>query len=140
MNDGGVHDFDIIGLSHYSDWSTVNNMQAITDTVRNLIAKYNKQVMIVETAYYFDSLDSKGKSIGKKPISADYPFTKAGQYKYLKDLTQAVINGGGVGVHYWAPDYVSKYGGELTARATFDFEGNVLPAMDFMGNKYNFSK
>lgn len=140
MNDGGVRDFDIIGLSHYSDWSTVNAMQAISDTVKNLTARYKKPVMIVETAYYFDSLDSKGKGIGKKPIAADYPFTKAGQYRYLKDLTQAVINGGGVGIQYWAPDYIDRYGGELTARALFDFDGNALPALNFMGDKYIFSK
>ena len=139
INKGGVNDFDIIGLSHYSDWTTVKTMQGVTNTVQQLIAKYHKQVMLVETAYYFDSVDSKGSSIGKTP-TPDYPFTKKGQYNYLKDLTQAVINGGGSGLQYWAPDYVSKNGNELTARALFDFNGNALPAIDFMQVNYDFKR
>ena len=32
----GVTDYDIIGLSHYTKWSTVKTMQGVTDTIRNL--------------------------------------------------------------------------------------------------------
>jgi arabinogalactan endo-1,4-beta-galactosidase len=47
----GVTDYDIIGLSHYTKWSTVKSMQGVTDTIRKLVTTYNKTVMIVETGY-----------------------------------------------------------------------------------------
>ncbi len=133
----GVTDFDVIGMSHYQDYSTVNNMSDITTLVNKLKSTYTKKVMIVETAYWNNTKDSNGYAISETPV-AGYPFTNAGQYQYLKDLTQAVIKGGGTGVQYWAPDYISSYGGEMTARAMVDFSGNTLPAIKFMKFTYQF--
>ncbi len=132
----GVTDFDIIGLSHYEDWSTVNTMPAITETIRRIKETYKKEVMIVEVGYWWDSKDANGYAISQKSL-VGYPFTKEGQYKYLCDFTQAVIDGGGTGVQYWAPDYVGKFG-EMSVRSLFDANGNVLPAMDFMLYHYTF--
>ena len=47
----GVTDYDILGVSHYSKWSQVNTMQAITDSIRVLVSRYQKKVMVVETGY-----------------------------------------------------------------------------------------
>lgn len=133
----GVTDFDIIGLSHYADWSTVNDMNAITSLISKLKSTYNKQVMLVEAAYWFNTKDANGYTITQTPV-VGYPFTEAGQYQYLKDLTQAVIKGGGNGVQYWAPDYISTGGGEMTARSLVDPNGNVLSGINFMNFIYKF--
>lgn len=133
----GVTDFDIIGLSHYADWSTVNTMTQVTSIVNQLKVLYSKQVMLVETAYWFDTKDANGYAITQTPVSG-YPFTEQGQYQYLKDLTQAVINGGGTGVQYWAPDYISTGGGEMTARSLVDKTGKTLAGINFMNFIYTF--
>jgi hypothetical protein len=51
------------------------------------------------------------------------------------DLTRTVLEAGGDGVNYWAPDLVPN---SCTVRNTgsrtapFDLDGNVLPGIDFM--------
>jgi arabinogalactan endo-1,4-beta-galactosidase len=40
VNKGGLTDFDIIGLSHYYKWSTVNDMAAIGSAIKALKTKY----------------------------------------------------------------------------------------------------
>ncbi|MGG9971268.1 glycoside hydrolase family 53 protein [Ferruginibacter sp. SUN002] len=132
----GVSDYDIIGLSHYADWSTMNTMTELTSLVNRLKILYKKQVMLVETAYWFNTKDASNYTISQTPV-AGYPFTQEGQYQYLKDLTQAVIAGGGTGVQYWAPDYIGT-GGEMTARSLVDPSGNVLPGINFMNYIYKF--
>jgi arabinogalactan endo-1,4-beta-galactosidase len=134
----GTTDFDILGISHYPNYSSVNNMSDIANTIGQLKTKYNKQVMIVETAYWWNDKGATGYATGITPLG-NYPFTPAMQYQYLKDLVQAVINGGGTGVQYWAPDYLNNTrGGEMTARSLFDFNGNTLPGIDFMTWSYRF--
>ena len=135
----GVTDFDIIGLSHYADWSTINNMTDITALIKKLKATYNKEVMIVEVAYWWNTKDAAGNNIKQTPV-AGYPFSNDGQYRYLKDLTQAIIDGGGTGIQYWAPDYMNSRGGEMTARSLVDFSGNALPGIWFMKYAYHFFK
>ena len=48
---GQVTDFDILGISHYYKWSTVNAMQAIGDTIQLLKKSFNKPIVLVETAF-----------------------------------------------------------------------------------------
>ena len=136
ITNAGVTDFDIIGMSHYANYSTVNTMSDITSTFIQLKNNFNKEVMIVETAYWWNTKDCLGNSTDITPLSG-YPFDTASQAQYLRDLTQAVMAGGGNGVQYWAPDYISNtYGGEMTARTLVDFNGNVLPGINFMNYIY----
>ncbi len=140
LKNAGTTDFDIIGISHYANWTQINSMNAITAHVKYLINKHKKDLMIVETAYWWSPTDSKGTPTNEKAlISRGYSLTPNMQAEYLRDLTQAVINGGGTGVHYWAPDYVNPGGGELTSRNLIDFNGNVLYGINFMNYPYRFN-
>lgn len=132
----GVTDFDIIGLSHYADWSTMNKISDVTNVVKKLKDIYKKEVMLVEIGYWFNNKEANGYPIKQTPVEG-YPFTQEGQFQYLKDVTQAVIDGGGSGVQYWAPDYVSA-SGEITARSLVDPTGNVLPGINYMNFPYKF--
>lgn len=145
----GVTDFDILGLSHYSKWSQVNDMQAISDTIRMLVNRYRKTVMIVETAYPYtgNNLDSYNNLFGPADGLPSYPLTMDGQLKYMKDLTQAVIRGGGKGIMYWEPAWITSamrdrwgQGSSWENNALFDWNGNVVPAMDYMNAVYQFQK
>ena len=144
---GGVTDFDILGLSHYSKWSTINTMADIKNSIGAFKTAYGKKVMIVETAYPFSTggADSYANVIsGDSPVPG-YPVTADGQYQYMKDLTQAVISGGGSGIMYWEPAWITSSlhdlwgtGSSWENNTLFDFTGNNLPAMEYMTYPYQF--
>jgi arabinogalactan endo-1,4-beta-galactosidase len=147
INVGGATDFDILGISHYYIWSTINAMGDITTRIRDLKTKYGKKVMIVETSYPWTSVGADGYNnifSGSTSVPG-YDITKEGQLKYLKDFTQAIIAGGGSGIMYWEPAWITSglrdkwgTGSSWENNTLFDFSGNALPAIDYMTVKYNF--
>lgn len=143
----GVTDFDIIGLSHYSKWSTVNNMDSVSLIISQLKKTYHKKVMVVEAAYPWttENADNYTNFIGGEAVVKGYPVTKEGQLKYMIDLTQAIIKGGGCGIMYWEPAWITSkmpdqwgIGSSYENCILFDFSGNTLPAMGYMNYKYQF--
>lgn len=101
----------------------------------------------METAYPWtlESADEAANLLGENTLIDGYPASVAGQAAYLADLTQLVIDAGGVGMVYWEPAWVStpcstRWGrGSHWENATFfDFRnGNeVLPSIDFMHRNY----
>ena len=144
---GGVSDFDILGISHYYVYDNIITMNEIGNSISALRTKYNKKVMIVETAYPWtnQSADSyTNVTSGNNPWNG-YPVSKESQYNYIKDLTQQVISAGGVGVMYWEPAWITSSmkdkwgtGSSWENNAMFDFQGNALPAMDYMNYAYKF--
>lgn len=145
----GITDFDVIGISYYQKWSK-ETIPELGATIKRLTRKYPKaDVMVVETAYPWTMGwdDNTPNAMGKDSIAPGYPATPQGQRKYLIDVSQAVISNGGVGVVYWAPDWVStrchtRWGrGSTWENATlFDFKGNVLPGIDFLDYPYTRPK
>lgn len=147
INKGGVTDYDILGLSHYYQWSTVNNMADIGTIIKNLKTKYGKKIMIVETAYSWTTAnaDSYNNIMSDPSKTPQYPLTSEGQYSYMKDLTQTVITAGGTGIMYWEPAWITSSmkdlwgtGSSWENNALFDFSGNALQGFDFMTYAYKF--
>ncbi len=133
----GVTDFDLIGISYYGyQWSKFDLAQTGA-VIRRLRTAYpGKGVMLVETAYPW-GLDPPGvhSNLNGKALLPGYPATPEGQKKFLVDLTRTVLDAGGDGVNYWAPDLVPNKCGTRNKGSTtalFDFDGNVLPGIDFM--------
>jgi len=61
----------------------------------------------------------------------------------MKDLVQAIMNGGGKGIMYWEPAWITSpmkdrwgTGSSWENNALFDNNGNVLEGMDYMNFKY----
>jgi len=142
---GGVSDFDVLGLSHYFKWSTVRTMPEITATIKRLKSKINKEVMIVETAYPWtaENKDNYTNVISGQESAVGYPVSASGQLQYMKDLTQAVMDGGGTGIMYWEPAWISSElrdkwgkGSSWENNAFFDFQGNALPVFEYMKATY----
>lgn len=142
---GKVNDFDMIGFSYYPLWHTSIPVDKISDNIRKFKTKYNKDIMILETAYPWttESKDNYSNAFRNMNEIPGFPFTKDGQYSFMKTLTQEVIEGGGIGLIYWEPAWISSnmvdlWGtGSSWENATFfDFEGNILPAMDYPLHKY----
>ena len=74
-----------------------------------------------------------------------YPVTKEGQLKYMIDLTQAMIAGGGVGMIYWEPCWITSNlkdqwntGSSWENNTFFDFTGKPLPVIKYMKHRYTF--
>jgi arabinogalactan endo-1,4-beta-galactosidase len=142
---GGVTDFDIIGLSHYAKWSTVATMDGIGTVIKNLKTKYNKKVMIVETAFPWTTQNGDNYTNIISDGVGDYKVSQTEHLRYMKDLTQTVISAGGTGIMYWEPAWITSpmkdrwgSGSSWENQAYFDFSGNTLPIIDWMIADYKF--
>ncbi len=109
-------DFDIIGASYYPLWhGSPENMKANFD---DMISRYDKDIMIVETAYPFTTAhhnpECKKLMIdedftledGSKPL---WPFTKEGQAQFIRELIKTaaeVKNGRCRGIYWWEPGWL----------------------------------
>lgn len=142
---GIVSDFDIIGISYYPIWHTGVSVDQLSDQISNFRDAYDKDVMILETAYPWTpaGYDSYNNIFGSQTPVTGYPFSQQGQLDMMKKITQEVIDGGGVGLVYWEPAWITSplrdywnTGSAWENCTFFDFEGNVLPAIDYMTESY----
>jgi arabinogalactan endo-1,4-beta-galactosidase len=141
---GGVSDFDIVGFSYYSKWSDIP-LDKISYYVSEFKKEYNRDVMIVETAYPWtgDGADSYNNIFSSDDAVPGYPLTEDGQLSYLTDLTKAIMEGGGMGIMVWEPAWISSEAKDLWGTGSswdnctfFDFEGNLHKGITFMEKKY----
>lgn len=136
LQTAGVHDYDIIGISYYDQWADIKFAE-LTSVISQLKTKFNKEVMVVETAYQWTNASRDGKVYKTQVQLNGYPVTQEGQYKYMKVLTEQVIEGGGSGVIYWEPAWIkSSISWGLEIQSMFDFNGNTLPVINFMSDTY----
>lgn len=144
----GISDFDWIGLSYYPKWSA-KKIDELPQTLQQIKEKYSKRIMIVETAYPYSLVasDEANNILMEDALIDNYPATKEGQLNYMLDLTTKTIEGGGEGVIYWEPAWIStncstRWGiGSHWENATFfDAENNneALPVFNYY-NKTNYN-
>ena len=146
--EAGLLDFDIIGVSYYSQWSTVP-LNRLQSAVERIVRKYGKPVAIVETAYAWtlDGNDNARNILWKDSLEEDYRPTTQGQRKYLIDQMDAVLAAGGLGIVYWEPAWISTRcetrwftGSAWENAALFDYERSELhEGADFLGQDYGLS-
>jgi arabinogalactan endo-1,4-beta-galactosidase len=142
----GVADFDIIGLSYYRKWSR-QPMTVMGRTVNRMATRFNKHVLLVETAYPWTLEPSSASPsvLGEDSLDPAYPATPAGQRAYLLDVTRTTIANGGIGMVYWAPDWVAtkcrtRWGEGTTwgnaALFGYGAQHAALPGWDYVGAHY----
>lgn len=146
LKNAGVTDYDILGLSHYYKWSTVNNWTDVSNTIAQLKTLSGKDVMIVETAFPFTNAnadsynnifyDASGAAVG-------YNFSPEGQKQYYTDLVKAIVKGGGKGVMLWEPGWITSNlndgwgkGSSWENNAFWDYTGNLHAGIQFMTVDY----
>ena len=68
-----------------------------------------------------------------------YSASVDGQYNYLITLTQKIIDGGGKGIFYWEPAWITSNlkdpwgsGSSWDNHTLFDFQGSVIKGMNYM--------
>jgi len=151
-------DYDIIGVSYYPHWH--GTIQKIKDNLDDISVRYNKDVIIVETAYPFTDkhyADISGVSLAVNGMTLfdgtplPYPHSMEGQSNFLRDLIKMVKSIKRCkGLYYWEPGWLPvdgstwategalKYigeehktgGNEWANQCLFDYKGNVLPAIN----------
>lgn len=148
-------DYDVIGLSYYPIWH--GTLAELKFNMDDISTRYNKEVLVVETAYGFTSESPTGEDIFTEELSkhVGYPATVDGQALFLHDLmttVQQVPNQKGIGIVYWEPAWLPvegtswasyagmKYGNDLAKmgnhwanQGMFDFKGNALNSLNVFG-------
>ncbi|ELE9039911.1 arabinogalactan endo-beta-1,4-galactanase [Enterobacter cloacae] len=144
--------FDIIGLSMYTYWN--GPISALKANMDDISRRYNKDVIVVEAAYGYtlDNCDNAENSFqAKEEKDGGYPGTVQGQYDYIHDLMQSIIDvpdHRGKGIFYWEPTWIAvpgttwatkagmkyihdewKEGNARENQALFDCQGKVLPSI-----------
>jgi arabinogalactan endo-1,4-beta-galactosidase len=101
--------------------------------------------MILETAYPWTTANADGYNniFGSQTPIAGYPFTQEGQAGIMKAMTQKMIDGGGIGMVYWEPAWISSEAKDLWGTGSswdnntfFDFQGATLGSIDYMKFTY----
>ncbi|HEX6226625.1 MAG TPA: glycosyl hydrolase 53 family protein [Chryseolinea sp.] len=142
---GNVQNFDVIGFSYYPLWHTAVPMDQLSNNISAFKSKYAKEVMILETAYPWTTgeHDSYNNLFGSQEPITGYPYSKQGQYEIMVKICQEVKDGGGLGVIYWEPAWISSGMKDLWGTGSswenstfFDFDGNTIDGIDFM--KFDF--
>jgi len=122
-------DFDIIGASYYPYWH--GSFENLRHNLNDMIARYQKDVMVVETAYaftseHFDPTQSGAKLVINDSLKcfdgsdAPYPLSLEGQRQYVRELLHLVrgLDGGrGRGVYYWEPAWLPLPGSTWASEA-----------------------
>ena len=146
-------DFDIIGLTYYPMWH--GTMEELQYNLNDISARYNKDVMVVETAYAFTLSDGDGLGSSFSPddeVIGGYPASVQGQIDFMSDLESVILNvpgNRGLGFFYWEPEWIpveGAYWGTEAGKeyieddgilsnpwdnlALFDFNGNALESIN----------
>src|SRR5215470_4830126 len=143
--------FDVIGLSYYPFFHGA--ISAMPQNVDALATQFHKRIVIAETQYPWtlaNGNSAAGDSTGDfvwqtSQLSPGYPASPGGQLSFVNDelsILAQVPNGLGMGLFYWAPDWIPGVGWEPGANVgspntnltLFDFQGAALPSIGIFGN------
>lgn len=142
---GGVEDFEVVGFSYYTPWSEVP-LNEISSYVENFRTDFDREVMILETAYSWtmEGADDYNNIFSSESLVEGYPASKEGQRDFMIELVNQVMEGGGSGVFYWEPAWITSdlqdlwgMGSSWENNALFNFEGNAHLGFDYMSYDYN---
>ena len=136
--------FDVIGISYYPFWH--GSLAELQYNLNDISARYEKDVIVVETAYAFtDQENDFHPNIANSSMAIPgYLFSPQGQHALLRDvmaIVRAVPDGRGLGVFYWDATWTAVTGNGWDStdpnsgnawenQALFDFDERVLPALD----------
>jgi arabinogalactan endo-1,4-beta-galactosidase len=136
-------------MSYYTGWSS-HTFGTVGNVVNQLRHRFGKEVLIAETAYPWtlgSVSESAGNIINGDFLEEGYPATPTGQRDFLIDLNQSVLNGGGLGIIYWEPAWVSTdcrtlwgQGSHWENATFFDFrnQNEVLEGIEFLSYPYTY--
>ncbi|WP_185957537.1 glycoside hydrolase family 53 protein [Saccharicrinis carchari] len=141
FNQVSALDYDIIGLSYYPIWHG-KNLDMLSRTLNSLSHKYQKDVLIAETAYPFtlEWNDWTNNIVGTDEalILPQYRATPQGQrafVKRIKTITTKEVKRG-LGFCYWGGELIAWRGSKANDgsvwenQALFNFNNRALPVLE----------
>ncbi|MFY0625485.1 MAG: glycosyl hydrolase 53 family protein [Reichenbachiella sp.] len=145
VTEGGlVRDFDVIGFSYYPVWHRDISLPQLGMTISGFLDDFNKDVMILETAYPWTSEGNDDyNNLFGGTATEGYPISPEGQTDLMQNITQIVVDAGGIGVIYWEPAWITSglldrwgQGSSWENNAFYDYDGNANQGFDFMSKDY----
>lgn len=139
--DAGLDDYEWMGISYYPIWSSYA-LEELSEVLDDLGTRYGKKMLIVETAYPFtlEDQDNAGNILGEGALIDGFPASQTGQLEFLKALKEEIVEGGGLGLFYWEPAWISTPcstrwgdGSHWDNAVFFDKEGQPNEAMGIFG-------
>jgi len=124
--------FDLIGLSYYTYWH--GPLAGLQPNVQDLAQRYHKPVYVVETAYPWTDGNRQPR------LEPGFTATPEGQAAFVSKVRELIRDAGTgmpTGLLYWAPTWIPspKFPSGWGVNATFDYDGNALPAVDALSAK-----
>ena len=146
INKGQVTDFDVMGFSFYHIWHTSVAYNAIPALVENLKNTYNRDFMLLETAYPFTTAnnDNYPNIYYNQPPLPGFPYSVEGQRDFMIDITRKMMDAGAIGVFYWEPAWITSgmndlwgVGSSWENCAFFNFSGNLTDVVEYFTWDYD---
>ena len=137
-----INDFDVVGLSFYPQWH--GSLEDLSSVVEHITTVNKQNVLIAETAYPWtdQTFGSDVYDVSIPPLT-NYPYTKTGQAKYLKDIQQLLLdqpNNRGLGVWWWEglatkveSNNQIRWNGGMANSALVDTNRIALPSLIQLG-------
>lgn len=142
-------DYDVIGPSYYPFW-TGRTVSELVDFCNEISAKYDKDIMIMETGYNFYPTKPDGwpgQLSDNGPYEKIYGATQRGHRDFMAELVNGLktVEGGRcIGDIYWDPVMIACEGvgwayqestdqadtNVVSNTALFDFDGKAIQSME----------
>ncbi|TCO07203.1 glycoside hydrolase family 53 protein [Natronoflexus pectinivorans] len=142
---GGIMDFDVMGFSYYHIWHTSISFNQIPGVVEDLINRFNKDIVLLETAYPFTTAnnDNYPNIFYTQNVVSGFPYTVEGQKNFMISLVQNLKNAGAIGAFYWEPAWITSdmrdlwgTGSSWENCAFFNFSGNLTEVVEYFSYEY----
>ena len=99
-------DYDVFGVSYYPFWH--GSLENMTRVLSDLTTQYGVMTCIMETSYPYTDKDGDGtaNSVAGTSMKTTYPVTVQGQANAIRDIMEASIRGGSIGLFYWEGGWI----------------------------------
>lgn len=104
--DSNKVDYDVFGSSYYPYWH--GTLENLSNQLKSIHTKYNKEVMVLETSYAFTYEDADGNG-NTALTTTNRPVTVQGQSNSVRAVIETIASLGdyGLGVCYWEGTWVA---------------------------------
>jgi arabinogalactan endo-1,4-beta-galactosidase len=135
----GLVNYDVLGLSYYSQWS--GPLSELGKTLNVVTSEFKKPVLIAETAYPWVSQQFGNDVLDtNKALLDGHPLTANGQRKFvlsLEEILRQQPENRGLGLWWWEPMAMQVldssgaiiWNGGMANSALVDRRGRALPAL-----------